>query len=71
MGLADTSIVDRKELEEELAEDSDDDDALDEKFLNLEGDDGLLPVFNGLFCCRVDDVLQRMFGTRTLLTWRC
>jgi importin-7 len=33
-------FADRKELEEQLAEDSDDDNGLDEKYLNLEGDDG-------------------------------
>ena len=53
-----------------MAEDSDDDDALDEKFLNLEGDDGSFFVV-ARFCYSVDDVLQRMFGMRTLLTWKC
>jgi importin-7 len=45
-------FVDRKALEEQLAEDSDDDEGLDEKFLNLEGDDGWFLVFNVflLFC---------------------
>ena len=62
-------FVDRKELER-LAEDSDDDDALDEKFLNLEGDDGSFFVV-ARFCHRVDDVPQRMFGMRTLLIWKC
>lgn len=33
------AIADRKALEEQLAEESDDDEALDDKFLNLEGDD--------------------------------
>jgi hypothetical protein len=33
-------LLDRKALEDELADESDDDEALDDKFLNLEGDDG-------------------------------
>jgi hypothetical protein len=40
-------FTDRKALEDELADESDDDELLDDKFLNLEGDDGWFFFF---FC---------------------